>query len=307
MPEGATQPADDMNQVLWVGTGIMGAPMALRLHHAGFPVTAWNRSESKLAPLKAAGISTADSLASLPRNRRTVIIMLSTGDVVDRALFGSATETGLAERLAPGSVVIVMSSIPMDAARRQAERLATLQIDYIDAPVSGGERAAIAGTLSIMAGGSQDLLSHLSPLLAPLGKVTWVGPTGSGCLAKLANQLIVGVTIEAVAEALVLAELGGANPSAVRDALLGGFADSTILRQHGERMITRRFEPGAHATTQLKDLHTAKQLAASLGTDMPMLSLCESLYRGLCESERRTLDHSALYLACRERAGLTGA
>lgn len=305
MPEATTDIANGTEDVLWLGTGIMGAPMALNLHRAGVRVAVWNRSSAKLAPLKAAGLRTIDSFIALPHLRRTVIIMLSTGEVVDRVLLGSGDEAGLVERLAPGSVVIVMSSIPVDAAQRQAADLATHHVHYVDAPVSGGESAAKAGTLSIMAGGSGDLLRQLAPLFTPLGKVTWVGPVGSGCLAKLANQLIVGVTISAVAEALVLAELGGANPAAVREALLGGFADSTILRQHGERMLNRRFEPGAHATTQLKDLRTATSLAASLGTDLPMLSLCESLYRDLCDTERRTLDHSALYLACRDRAGLS--
>jgi 2-hydroxy-3-oxopropionate reductase len=292
-------------EVLLLGTGIMGTPMAINLHRAGFRVTAWNRSGAKLAPLAAAGLPTVQSIDQLPHSQRTVIVMLSTGEVVDSVLFGAGEQRGVIDVLARGSVVVVMSSIPMSAAVLQAARLAERGIDYVDAPVSGGQLAAQSGALSIMAGGDQALIDRIAPLLGPLGRVTRVGPTGSGCLAKLANQLIVGVTIGAVAEALVLAEAGGADPAAVRTALLGGFADSAILRQHGERMISRRFEPGAHATTQLKDLRTARELADSLAASLPMLSLCESMYRAMCETEMRSLDHSALYLTCRARAGLT--
>jgi 2-hydroxy-3-oxopropionate reductase len=194
-----------------------------------------------------------------------------------------------------------MSSIPVDTARREAERLAPLGISYVDAPVSGGERGAIAASLSIMAGGNDADIERLRSVFKALGRLTHVGPVGSGQLAKLANQLIVGVTIGAVAEALLLAEAGGANPAAVREALLGGFADSTILKQHGERMLQRNFAPGARAEVQLKDLRTGLAQAGACGCDLPFLSLAERLYQHMCQGERSGLDHSALYLEIRDR------
>lgn len=291
-------------EVLFLGTGIMGAPMAARLHRAGLRVLAWNRSPERLAPLAAVGVDTATSLSGLPIGRRTVVVMVSTGDIVDAVLFGAAGAAPVVDVLAPGSTVVVMSSIPVDAAREQHARLERLGIRYVDAPVSGGERAARDGTLTIMAGGAPGDLEALASILAPLGTVTHVGPVGCGSLAKLANQLIVGITIGAVAEALTLVELGGGDPAACRQALLGGFASSTILRQHGERMLTSNFAPGAHATTQLKDLETALAFAAAHSAELPLLARCTMLYRELCSTERRDLDHSALFLASRERAGL---
>ena len=293
------------SEVLFLGTGIMGLPMAINLHRAGQCVIAWNRTAEKLAPLVAVGIPTITRITDLPRRRRTAIVMVSTGSVVESVLFGADGRQGAVDVLAPDSLVIVMSSIPMETAISHGNRLAGLGIHYIDAPVSGGESAAKAGTLSIMAGGDASLIALASTVLAPLGRLTRVGPTGAGCLAKLANQLIVGVTIAAVAEALILVELGGGDPSAARTALLGGFADSTILRQHGARMIERRFEPGAHATTQLKDLRTALDFSEARAIELPLLGLCEALFRDFCGSERRSLDHSALYLAYRERARLS--
>ncbi|MCA8896661.1 MAG: NAD(P)-dependent oxidoreductase, partial [Amphiplicatus sp.] len=208
---------------------------------------------------------------------------------------------GIAQQLEPGSLVIVMSSIPVETARAQSEKLAAIGVSYIDAPVSGGERGAIAGTLTIMAGGEIEDIERARPLFEAMGRVTRVGPAGTGQLAKLANQTIVGITIGAVAEALLLAEAGGADISAVREALTGGFADSTILRQHGQRMAEDRFEPGAHAHVQLKDLSTAATLAEKFGLDSPLTNLTKELYTEMCEGKARDLDHSALYLHLKKR------
>ena len=174
-------------------------------------------------------------------------------------------------------------------------------MQYIDAPVSGGERGAIEANLTIMAGGAATAVARVGDVLACMGRVTRVGPVGCGQLAKLANQTIVGITIDAVAEALLLAKAGGADPAAVRDALLGGFADSTILRQHGERMLTGNFEPGAKSVVQLKDLRTSRKLAHKLGLDLPVLRLTESLYQEMCDDGRSELDHSGLYLHLADR------
>jgi len=223
-----------------------------------------------------------------------VIIMLSSGPVVDAVLF-EEHESGrnVASYLKAGACVIVMSSIPVETSREQATRLAATDVRYIDAPVSGGEKGAKDATLTIMAGGLDEDIQNAREVLATMGRVTHVGPTGSGQLAKLANQTIVGITIDAVSEALLLAEAGGADLTAVHKALTCGFADSTILRQHGE--------PGAKAKIQLKDLRTSRELAESLGLDLPVLKLTESLYRDMCANGRSELDHSALYLELASR------
>ena len=291
----------DKDALLFIGTGIMGAPMARNLAKAGFKLTAWNRSPDKARAIVSDMIACTEDLANLRKAKRNVIIMLSTGTVVDEILFGCDGGGGIAQQLEPGSLVIVMSSIPVETARAQSEKLAAIGVSYIDAPVSGGERGAIAGTLTIMAGGEIEDIERARPLFEAMGRVTRVGPAGTGQLAKLANQTIVGITIGAVAEALLLAEAGGADISAVREALTGGFADSTILRQHGQRMAEDRFEPGAHAHVQLKDLSTAAALAEKFGLDSPLTNLTKELYTEMCEGKARDLDHSALYLHLKKR------
>lgn len=291
----------DHDALLFIGTGIMGAPMARNLEKAGFNLTAWNRSPEKARALKSAAIAPVDDLATLRKTKRDVIIMLSTGAVVDEILFGDDENSGIVQQLEPGSLVIVMSSIPVERARAQSAKLAKRGVAYLDAPVSGGERGAIDATLTIMAGGEASDIERAHPLFEAMGRVTHVGPVGSGQLAKLANQTIVGITIGAVAEALLLAEAGGANVNAVREALIGGFADSTILRQHGQRMVEDRFAPGAHAHVQLKDLSTAAALADSFKLDSPLMRLTKDLYEEMCAGDARNLDHSALYLHLKDR------
>lgn len=279
-------------RVAVLGTGIMGAPIARHLQGAGFDVAVWNRSADKSGALAADGCHAVASPAAAVRDAAFVVVMLSTGPVVDEILLDPETRSALA----PGSIVIVMSSIPVESARHQATVLATRGVAYIDAPVSGGERGALAGTLTIMAGGDAASVTAAAAVFAPLGRVTHVGPVGSGQLAKLANQLIVGVTIGAVAEALLLAEAGGADPVAVRAALLGGFADSTILRQHGERMTSRNFAPGAKSEIQDKDMRTAAALGDNLGIALPLTKCAGALYADFCRNGGAQLDHSALYL-----------
>lgn len=286
-------------RVLFLGLGIMGAPMARNIAAKGNDVLVWNRSTEKAQALQSDGIVAVEDLKTLQTSKTVAILMVSTGDVVDDLLFG---DIGLADKLAPGSTVVVMSSIPVDAAKHQAMRLTEAGVHYIDAPVSGGERGAIDGRLTIMAGGDTKIIDGLRPLLEAMGSVTHVGPHGAGQLAKLANQTIVGVTIGAVAEALLLAEAGGADPRAVREALLGGFADSTVLRQHGERMIEKSFEPGGRCHIQLKDVSTAHDLATDFGLQTPLLKETRSLYEAVCKTSLRDLDHSALYLHLRNLA-----
>lgn len=280
-------------QIGVLGTGIMGAPMTRNLARAGHAVTVWNRTRAKAEALAGSGITVASGISEACKSAELLVVMVSDDETAEAVLFGP---DGATASLKQGAIVAMMSSIGVDTARSQAARLAAVGIGYVDAPVSGGERGAIAGTLAIMAGGEPDQVAQVRAPLEALGRLTHVGPVGSGQLAKLANQMIVGITIGAVAEALIMAEAGGADPAAVREAMLGGFADSTVLRQHGERMILRHFEPGAHATTQRKDFHNAAAFAASLGCNLPFTALAQRLFAEMCESEMATRDHSALYL-----------
>lgn len=216
--------------------------------------------------------------------------MVSNGAAVEEILF----EQGLASALAPSALVIDMSSISPVAARRHGELLRERRIDYLDAPVSGGTRGAHDGTLAIMVGGEAAVFERAKPLFAPLGRATRVGDIGTGQLTKLVNQTIVAVTIAAVSEGLLLAEAGGADADAVRRALLGGFADSRILQEHGERMVSRRFEAGGPVKHQLKDLDTVLAVASDLNLELPTATLVQQLYRHLNESDG-DLDHSALF------------
>ncbi|WP_421837045.1 NAD(P)-dependent oxidoreductase [Novosphingobium sp.] len=281
-----------MTAVTLFGTGIMGAPMARNLARTGHRVTVWNRSFAKAAALAQDGLVAIADVAEAARGAEIAILMLTDGPACDALLF----DAGVAEALAPGSAVVVMSSIPVATSRTQAARLAERGIACVDAPVSGGEKGAIEATLSIMAGGSAEAVARVQPVLEALGRVTHVGPAGSGQLAKLANQLIVGVTIGAVSEAMLLVEAGGGDAAAVHQALMGGFADSTIWRQHGARILERRFAPGGKATVQLKDMRTITAAAAGVGLDLPFAGLAEALYAAMCQGPNAELDHSALFL-----------
>ncbi|TPL71449.1 NAD(P)-dependent oxidoreductase [Mesorhizobium sp. B2-3-15] len=284
------------SRIGFIGTGIMGSHMARRLAQAGFSATAWNRSPDKAEALAPFGVGLATEAAEAARHADIVIAMLSSGPVCDEVLFG---QHAVADAMSPGSMLVVMSSIPVETARRQAERAADKGIRYVDAPVSGGEKGAREGTLAIMAGGEARAINALAPVLAPLGRVIHVGPVGAGSLAKLANQLIVASNICAVAEALLLAERGGADPARVREALLGGFADSTVLREHGRRMIEADFVPGGPAKYQIKDTGTALALAASLGLTLPVATEVDRIFRGLVDNGGGDLDHSAAIVELR--------
>ena len=279
-------------QIAFLGTGLMGAAMASRLLQAGHPLTVWNRTPSKTNRLTAAGAKLADSPASAVAGADVIITMLTNDKAVEEVLF----TTGTVNSISPGATVIDMTSTSPPVARDHAARLAQRSIRYIDAPVSGGTRGAAAGTLAIMAGGKPDVLARLARVFKPMGNCKRVGDVGAGQLCKLANQLIVAVTIGAVAEALVLAEKGGVDPAAVRDALSGGFADSRILSEHGKRMIARDFTPGGLVTNQLKDLDAASAVAQSMNMHLPLLSTVHTLFRNLRDHGGANLDHSALFL-----------
>jgi 2-hydroxy-3-oxopropionate reductase len=281
-----------------LGTGLMGFPMARRLCEAGHTVHAWNRSLAKAERLAPFGATVHDTAAAAVRDAEFVLTMLENGEVVESVLFGA----GCAARATkPGSVVVDMSSIKPAEAREHASRLGGLGITHLDAPVSGGTIGADQGTLAIMAGGKASTFERAKPLFAALGRATLVGPSGAGQLAKLANQMIVGITIGAVAEALLLCEKGGADPAKVKEAITGGFADSRILQVHGQRMVTRDFTPGAHMTVQRKDMLNALDTAKALGFDAPITTLLKKLYADGIKHGLGELDHAALFVELARR------
>lgn len=293
-----------MNEILnigVIGTGIMGGPMAVRLARAGHRVSAWNRSRDKAEALKCDGFEVAASPAAAVSTADVVIVMLSSGPVCDALLLG---EESLLASMPQGSTLIVMSSIPVETAQRQAKKAQQYGIRYLDAPVSGGEQGAIDGTLAIMVGGESEAFETVQPVLSILGHPVLVGPPGCGELAKLANQMIVANTIATVSEALLLAERGGADPARVREALLGGFADSAILKMHGQRMLEGNFQPGGPAKWQYKDTHTAVALMETLSLELPVTRQVDELFHDLVEHGDGELDHSALIRELRRRNGL---
>ena len=277
--------------VAFIGTGIMGKPMARNLLQAGYPVRAWNRSPAKAQELAAHGADILSTPALAAKGAQVLVCMLSDGPTCDEVLFG---EGGAARVLAPGALVIVMSSIAVDSAVEQARQCADLGLHYLDAPVSGGERGAREASLAIMVGGEVAAFEQGREVLAAMGRPVHVGPAGTGELSKLVNQLIVASTIATVAEGLLLAERGGADPSKVHEALMGGFVDSPIWRQHGQRMLDNDFTPGGPAKWQLKDTRTALAQAQKLGLSLPVGSLVDGLFQAMIEAGDGELDHAGL-------------
>ena len=275
----------------FIGTGIMGKPMARNLLQAGYPVRAWNRSPAKAQELAAHGAEVLPTPALAAKGAQVLVCMLSDGPTCDEVLFG---EGGAARVLAPGALVIVMSSIAVDSAVEQARQCAALGLRYLDAPVSGGERGAREASLAIMVGGEVAAFEQGRQVLAAMGRPVHVGPAGTGELSKLVNQLIVASTIATVAEGLLLAERGGADPSKVHEALMGGFVDSPIWRQHGQRMLDNDFTPGGPAKWQLKDTRTALAQAQKLGLSLPVGSLVDGLFQAMIEAGDGELDHAGL-------------
>jgi 2-hydroxy-3-oxopropionate reductase len=289
--------------VAFLGIGLMGGPQARNLLKAGFHLTAWNRSIAKAEALVPLGGHVSAAAADAVREADVVILMLENGPIVEEVLF----RHDVMEALKPGSIVIDMSSIKPAEAREHARRLAERQIAHIDAPVSGGTLGAEQGTLAIMAGGEADAFAKVEPILRAMGRPVHVGPAGAGQFAKLANQIIVGVTIGAVAEALLLAQQGGADPAKVREALRGGFAESRILELHGQRMIDRDFATKGRSVTHLKDLDNALDAARGLEIDaVPYTALTADLFRGLLDTAG-DLDHSGLLVELERRNGVTPA
>ncbi|WP_233584713.1 NAD(P)-dependent oxidoreductase [Aquabacterium soli] len=278
--------------------------MARRLAAAGFPLTLWNRTRAKAEALADTGARVAATPRDAVAGASIVITMLEHGGVVSEVLFGGgccATEHAALAGLAPGALVIDMSSILPEQAREHAQRLQAAGVTALDAPVSGGTLGAEAGTLAIMAGGNPADFERARPVLTAMGRPVHVGPTGSGQLAKLANQMIVGITIGAVAEALLLAERGGADPVKVREALRGGFAESRILEVHGQRMVQGDFAKRGSIAIQLKDMRNAQHTAQGMDFDMPITDELAALYASAAEHGLAELDQAALFKELQRR------
>ena len=279
----------------------MGAPMARNLCQAGFSTTVWNRTAAKATALGAFGAVIAGHAAEAVAEGDIVISMLSDGPT--GALLQA--DTTLRAALRPGTIWVEMGSIKPEEARAAAEDLRQLGVSYVDAPVSGGTKGAEEANLAIMAGGAPEDFDRVAAALSAMGRPVHVGPVGAGQLAKLANQAIVGIAIAAVAEAMLMLQKGGADPAAVRAALKGGFADSTILQLHGARMTHMDFIPGGLCALQLKDLNNALAEAESFGLRLPTLENTRDRFDHLVHKmDGAGLDHAALYLELLARNGL---
>jgi len=270
----------------------MGRPMAINLMRAGANLVVHNRSRSVVQELEKMGMSAATIPQDVAARCDVIIVMVSDTPAVEQVLLGP---TGVIQGIQPRSLVIDMGTTAVIATKRIAEKIFETGSQYLDAPVSGGEVGARAASLTIMVGGDAQALDRAQPIFEMLGKnITHVGEVGAGQVAKAANQMIVGLTIGAVAEALTLAKRAGVDPAKVRQALTGGFADSRILELHGQRMIERNFEPGGKVVTQRKDLAQALELAKSLRLELPATALNLKLYDRLIDVGDGNLDHSAL-------------
>ena len=276
----------------FIGLGLMGRHMCVNLHRAGADLYLYNRSRQVLDELAQDRMNPCGSPAEVGRAADIIILMVSDTPAVEQVLFG---DHGLAQGLRPDALVIDMGTTAAVATREFAHRLQAQGVGYIDAPVSGGEPGARDAKLTIMAGGTPDSIARARPIFDVLGtSFTHIGDVGTGQVAKAANQIIVGLNIGAVAEALALAKKAGADPAKVREALLGGYAASRILEVHGQRMIDENFAPGAKATTQHKDMTQAVTLGAHYDLELPITELGKDLYQRLIEGGGANLDHSAL-------------
>lgn len=266
----------------FVGLGIMGRPMALNLLKAGHDVAVWARRPSAMAPLVAAGAVAAKNAADAANGAQIVVSVVADAPDVEAVMLGP---NGVAQGASRGLVAIDMSTILPDAAREIAAKLAARGVDFLDAPVSGGEGGAIAGTLTIMVGGSEAGFDRAKPLFDAMGKtVVHIGPSGAGQVAKAANQIVTGVGVLVVAEMLNFAGKNGADPAKVREALMGGSAASKILENHGGRMLARNFKPGFKSWMHQKDMNIVLQTAHKLGIPLPATAAAAQMFNAMVGS-----------------------
>ncbi len=269
----------------------MGFPMAKNLLKAGYNLKAFNRSQKKAEALKEFGAEISTSIDDAVKNSDVVITMLTD----DAAINDVMDSPNFLENLKSSATVIDMSSVKPTTATKYGNNLKFKNIKYLDAPVSGGTIGAEEASLAIMVGGEQDVFNETLDVLKVMGNPTLVGPVGSGQVSKLANQIIVGLTIGAVAEAITLCEKAGANPNKMIKALSGGWADSKILQTHGKRMIDKDFTPKGRTSVHLKDMNNILECANSHNTHLPISNLVKEMYKTLVENGHGETDHSSLY------------
>lgn len=292
-----------MTEIGFIGLGIMGKPMASHLVAAGHTVHVCDLVEESVKHLCLLGAKACNCCKEIAQKSDIIFIMVPDTPDVEAALFGAE---GVAEGLKPGSIVVDMSSISPIATKEFAKRLAAMGVKMLDAPVSGGQVGAENATLSIMVGGPLEVFNQVKPYFEKMGKnIVHIGDHGDGQTCKVANQIVVALTIEAVAEALLFASKAGADPAKVRAALLGGFAQSRILELHGERMIKHNFNPGFRIRLHQKDLNLALEAARSLGLSLPNTSLAQELFNAVAAQGGSDLDHSAMVLALEKLANHT--
>jgi 2-hydroxy-3-oxopropionate reductase len=281
--------------IAFLGTGIMGAPMAANLIEAGFTAAVWNRTRAKTDPLRDLGARVADGPPDCVEGADYILSILDNGPVVREVFF----ETGAHERMKPGAVFIDMASIPPKMAQEHAEWLQERKVGHLDAPVSGGSLGAAEGSLAIMAGGNKEDFDRAEAegVWKPMGRASWIGPAGSGQIAKLANQIMVACNIASVAQGLLFAHAGGARPEQIPVALAGGHADSRALQEHGRRMINRDFRPGAPIRNFVKDLDTVLATADEIGLPkLPVVGLVRDIFKELYDEGFQQWDHSSFLL-----------
>ena len=290
-----------MAKIGFIGLGIMGKPMAGQLIKEGHTLYVYDVVEAPVLELRGRGAVVCKNSREAAGNSEIVFLMLPDTPDVEQALFGP---DGVASGIRAGSIVVDMSSISPIATRKFAEKLGAMGVEMLDAPVSGGQVGAENATLSIMVGGKPEVFEKVKPYLERMGKnIVLIGGNGDGQVCKVANQIVVALTLEAVSEALVFASKAGTDVAKVREALLGGFAQSKILEVHGERMIKRTFEPGFRIRLHQKDLNLALQAGRELGVPLPNSASTQQLFTAVAAEGGIDLDHSALVKAIEKMAG----
>ena len=275
----------------FIGIGLMGLPMAKNILKAGYNLKVFNRSQSKAEPLKEFGAEISPTINDVVNESDVLITMLTDDTAIDDVMNSS----NFLDNLKSGATVIDMSSVKPTTATKYYNNLKLKNINYLDAPVSGGTIGAEEASLAIMVGGEQKIFDEVIDIFKTMGNPTLVGPSGSGQVSKLANQVIVGLTIGAVAEAITLCEKAGANPDKMIKALSGGWADSKILQTHGKRMIDKDFTPKGRTSVHLKDMNNILECANSYNTHLPISNLVKKMYKSLVENGHGETDHSSIY------------
>ena len=280
-----------IKKIGFIGIGLMGLPMSKNIAKAGYNLKVFNRSRNKAEPLKELGANISNTLKDLVDDSDIVITMLTDDTAVDEVMNNS----DFLKNLKPGAIVIDMSSVKPTTATKYGNNFKSKNINYLDAPVSGGTIGAEEASLAIMVGGDQNIFDDAFDILKTMGNPTLVGPIGSGQVSKLANQIIVGLTIGAVAEAVTLCEKAGADPNKMIKALSGGWADSKVLQTHGKRMIDKDFTPKGRTSVHLKDMNNILECANNYNTHLPISNLVKEMYKSLVKNGHGETDHSSLY------------